>query len=275
MTNFPRADIYELLTPDLLHQVIKGAFKDHIVTWIEDYLEIVYGSSKASQILDEIDRRYVATFYLADDTHHSPRIALVPLFPGLRRFKQGRNFKQWTGNDSKAFMKVCSLEHNPHLRLTVKQVFITALEGFVHVDVIKTLNAFLDFCYIARKDILTEDSLDALDNALRRFHHYREIFRVSGVRPNGFSLPRQHSLIHYRRHIEKFGAPNGVSSLITESKHITTVKKLWCRSSCYEALKQMLTINTRNDKHWGQTPLYQASTCLVHGGSMSRIPTFS
>jgi len=33
-------------------------------------------------------------------------IALAPLFPGLRRFKQGQNFKQWTGNDSKALMKV-------------------------------------------------------------------------------------------------------------------------------------------------------------------------
>ena len=36
------------------------------------------------------------------------RIALVPPYPGLRRFKQGRNFQQWTGNDSKALMKVCS-----------------------------------------------------------------------------------------------------------------------------------------------------------------------
>ena len=34
------------------------------------------------------------------------RIALVPHFPGLRHFKQGRNFKQWTGDDSRALMKV-------------------------------------------------------------------------------------------------------------------------------------------------------------------------
>jgi hypothetical protein len=33
-------------------------------------------------------------------------IAAVPSFPGLRRFPQGRGFKQWTGDDSKALMKV-------------------------------------------------------------------------------------------------------------------------------------------------------------------------
>jgi hypothetical protein len=34
------------------------------------------------------------------------RIAVAPPFTGLRRFPQGRGFKQWTGDDSKALMKV-------------------------------------------------------------------------------------------------------------------------------------------------------------------------
>ena len=34
------------------------------------------------------------------------RIATVTLFAGLRHFPHGHNFKQWTGNDSKALMKV-------------------------------------------------------------------------------------------------------------------------------------------------------------------------
>ena len=127
-------------------------------------------------------------------------------------------------------------------------MFITALKGYVPVDIIKTLNAFLDFCYIVRKDVLTEDSLDTLDDALKRFHHYHKIFQESGICPMGFSLPRQHSLVHYRCHIEKFGAPNGLSSSITESKHIAAVKKPWCQSSHHKALKQMLVTNTRNDK---------------------------
>lgn len=33
-------------------------------------------------------------------------ILAVPPFPGLRRFPDGRDFSQWTGNDSKALMKV-------------------------------------------------------------------------------------------------------------------------------------------------------------------------
>jgi hypothetical protein len=36
-------------------------------------------------------------------------IALAPPFAGLRRFPEGRNFKQWTGDDSKALMKVRNL----------------------------------------------------------------------------------------------------------------------------------------------------------------------
>lgn len=128
------------------------------------------------------------------------------------------------------------------------KVFMNALEGHVPPDIIKTFNAFLDFCYLARQNVHTEDSLDALDTALEKFHLYREIFRLSGVRPDGFSLPRQHSLKHYRRNIENFGAPNGLCSSITESKHIVAVKKPWRRSSRFEALRQMLLINTRNDK---------------------------
>jgi hypothetical protein len=38
-----------------------------------------------------------------------PRIAAVPSFPGLRRFPEGRGFKQWTGDDSKALMKVLTV----------------------------------------------------------------------------------------------------------------------------------------------------------------------
>ena len=53
---FPRADIHELLAPDLLHQVIKGTFKDHVVDWVEKYIKDCYVKVQAEHILADIDR---------------------------------------------------------------------------------------------------------------------------------------------------------------------------------------------------------------------------
>lgn len=62
---------------------------------------------------------------------------------------------------------------------------------------VRTMRAFLEFCYIARRNVQDTKSLQQLQEALDRFHHYRTIFKTSGVRPDGFNLPRQHSLVHY------------------------------------------------------------------------------
>ncbi|KAN0111280.1 hypothetical protein V8E52_008655 [Russula decolorans] len=45
-----------------------------------------------------------------------------------------------------------------------------------------------------------------------------------------------------------FGAPNGLCSSITESKHIKAVKEPWRRSSRFNALGQILVTNQRLDK---------------------------
>ncbi|KAH9016353.1 hypothetical protein EDB85DRAFT_2076211 [Lactarius pseudohatsudake] len=207
--DFPRADIHESLSPDLLHQIIKGCFKDHLVSWVGDYIKAAYGKSRAEEILDDIDRR----------------IALTPPFPGLRRFKHGRRFKQWTGDDSKALMKV----------------YLPSITEYC-------LSAFLDFCYIVRRSEIGESDLATLTKVLTKFHTSREVFRTAGVRPKGFNLPRQHSMMHYVHLIQEFGAPSGLCSSITESRHITAVKKPWRRSNRYEPLGQMLVTNQRLDK---------------------------
>ncbi|KAF8227756.1 hypothetical protein L208DRAFT_1295229, partial [Tricholoma matsutake] len=66
-----------------------------------------------------------------------------------------------------------------------------------------------------------------LEDALKRYHTHCKIFQECGVHAAGFNLPQQHSLLHYLQLIRAFGAPNGLSSSITESKHIKAVKEPW------------------------------------------------
>ncbi|EKM75692.1 hypothetical protein AGABI1DRAFT_102708 [Agaricus bisporus var. burnettii JB137-S8] len=214
---FPRGNIYEMISPDILHQLIKGTFKDHCITWVEQAIHTSAPNRKSAlQVLDLIDRR----------------IAVVPPFTGLRHFPQGRRFKQWTGDDSKALMKV----------------YLPALIGLVPMEMICAVRAFLEFCYIVRKDAISTTDISNLKDALNRFHQFREIFVTVGVRKKNTIPPRQHSMVHYPYLIRAFGAPNGLCSSITESKHIKAVKEPYRRSNRYEALGQMLITNQRNDK---------------------------
>ncbi|KAF5343292.1 hypothetical protein D9758_016490 [Tetrapyrgos nigripes] len=214
--SFPRADIHELLSPDLLHQIIKGTFKDHLVDWVFEYIDATYSKQEASQRKADIDRR----------------ISITSPYAGLRQFHEGRGFKQWTGDDSKGLMKI----------------FLPAIVGHVPPQMVRAVADFMEFCYLVRRSVIDEDALNAIDDAVSRFHRNREIFRTSGIRPDGFSLPRQHSMIHYRPLIQQFGAPNGLCSSITESKHIKAVKRPWRRSSRNKPLGQMLLTNQRLDK---------------------------
>jgi hypothetical protein len=52
-------------------------------------------------------------------------------------------------------------------------------------------------------------------------------------------------LVHYASKIERFASPNGVCSSITESTHITAVKKPWRRSNRNNALPQMMQTISR------------------------------
>ena len=120
--------------------------------------------------------------------------------------------------------------------------------GYVPEEMVKCLATFLDACYIARRNDIDSHTLGDFEAALDKFFELREVFRTLGVRPTGFSLPRQHSLVHYQRLVEDFGAPGGLCSSITESRHITAVKKPWRRSNRYQALGQMFKINQRLNK---------------------------
>ncbi|TEB19315.1 hypothetical protein FA13DRAFT_1821107 [Coprinellus micaceus] len=195
---YPRADIHELMAPDLLHQLIKGTFKDHMVTWVNEYIHVANPKAKALEIIQDIDRR----------------ISGVPAYPGLRRFKDGRDFNQWTGDNSKALMKV----------------YITAIAEYVPKRMVECLAVFMNICYILRRNAITASALKEASTELERFHELRAVFVEEGARQH-ISLPRQHALPHFIPAVRNFGSPNGLCSSITESRHITAMEAIRRRFS--------------------------------------------
>jgi len=113
---------------------------------------------------------------------------------------------------------------------------------------VRAISFFMEFCYLVRREALDENDISKIELMISRYHEERSIFQLEGIRPDGFSLPRQHSIVHYPHLIQEFRAPNGLCSSITESKHIKAVKEAWQRTSRFEALGQMLVINQRLDK---------------------------
>ncbi|KAN0129867.1 hypothetical protein V8E53_012339 [Lactarius tabidus] len=141
-------NIYQVLTPDLLHQLIKGTFKDHIVTWVEQYIRAMHPPAQADKILADIDRR----------------IAAVLPFPGLCHFHEGRRFKQWTGNNSKGLMKV----------------YVPAIVGYIPSEMVKAVLTLIDLCYLVRHNVINETAVAQIQSMLDQFYHHQEILRDVG-----------------------------------------------------------------------------------------------
>jgi hypothetical protein len=74
------------------------------------------------------------------------------------------------------------------------KVFLPAIEGHVPGDMVCAFYALLEFCYLVQRNVITEDTLNQIQDALGCFHCYRKIF---GLVVPTFSLPRQHSMTHY------------------------------------------------------------------------------
>ena len=111
---------------------------------------------------------------------------------------------------------------------------------------VHAISVSMEFCYLVCHSVIHDDDLIAIDNAMADFHCEHVLFNA--IHPDGYSLPCQHSIVHYKFLIQEFGVLNGLCSSIIESRHNAAVKERWHRSSHFEVLGQMLVTNQQLDK---------------------------
>lgn len=151
--DLPHANIFSALTPDILHQLHKGVFKTHLVSWATMAIE---GGA------DEIDRRFKAMLKHSD----------------LRYFKNGISLvSQWTGTEFK----------------NMEKSFLGVVAGAVDERVTRAVRAVLDFIYLAHFETHTDSSLEALHQSWLDYHKYKAVFVELEIRehfnfPKGHSM---------------------------------------------------------------------------------------
>jgi hypothetical protein len=201
--SLPFADIYQSITPDILHQLLQGIIR-HLVEWLSD--PTVFGP-------DDIDARCQVL---------PPNHSVAPFPKGITTLS-----------------RVSGKEHKNMCRILLGLILGLPLPGGQGPSrVIKAVRAVLDFVYLAQLRSHTTETLRRLDESLSAFHVNKDIFIDLGTR-DGFDIPKLHSMLHYSSSILLFGSTDNYNTEQTERLHIDFTKDAYRATNRKDEYQQM------------------------------------
>jgi hypothetical protein len=210
----PHVNIAACITPDMLHQLHKGLFKTHMMSWIEELMDE-----------GELDSWFEA----------------MPCVQDLRYFRRGiTTVSQWTGRETKEMMK-------QFLPIAIGNPSLAESD---ETDFIELVRALLDFSYLAHSARLTEVELSEMEEALDTFHRLKEVvvrLDVLNSQSKFDYIPKLHMVGHYSHFIREFGTPDGYNSETPESLHIEYAKKGWLASNRRNPIPQIIRFVQRRE----------------------------
>ncbi|KAG9122446.1 hypothetical protein FRC07_001163, partial [Ceratobasidium sp. 392] len=208
--DLPFVDASPLFPPDLLHQMYKGVFKDHLLEWSAHAVGKV-----------ELNNRFKSM-----SPYHS-----------LRHFKDGvMKAARWTGRElkeqSRAYLPTIVGEE-PEVTACAR-----ALTNFMFLAHSSSLTdddlAEMESCleqFHENKQIFPEiGALGEQDPAKKK----SPVHTFHGI-------PKIHAIQHYTFHIREHGTPNSFNTELPERLHIPNAKEGYQRSNKKDAIKQMAT----------------------------------
>lgn len=207
--DLPHADIFVCITPDILHQLHKGMFKEHVAKWASACIP-------GGDANNEVDGRFKC----------------MPAHPELRHFRQGVSLvSQWTGTEYK----------------NMEKVFLGVIAGAAPKEVALAVRGLLDFIYFAHFESHTSTSLSCLDDAWSQFHKYKASFRthyaLAKEMPANWAnfdgIPKLHAMDHYLRSIRCLGTADGYNTEGTERLHIDFAKHGYRAGNKKKYIRQM------------------------------------